>query len=431
MTRDSTQRLEPMYPDVLGAITGGTRISMDKLQCALGVFPRRTYVNQPVEVVLILQNMVDQNMQLKVGIQLPTQDRKGGPVVMDTPKKTVTLGLRPGEVGVLRMPVIPLPPTQPGTGFPVRVAVRYRTPAEGRAVRPPTGGAPPTVLSISAFKLQALREVEFSAHTWNKSAEIMTTYFDIAPKRAPLTQPNLQARYESLWTHEEMEEERELVRAHIPDAIRAAAGLTRSTVLRPMTHAVEERFADRGIPLHPGEALAIAKMITYTLDEGLELEPGFGVQESRWFQTLCQVLAHDPDLELADRGELAVRYLFEAALFDAIILGFSVIEPKVNEDLGDYAERVSYANRLLTWLAGEGEPDLVYAYLPLVMGGLVVNLFVTLKDDNPWTMLYDLREAYRGRIRLVTGEAAAVIKMMARLLDEAEDALKRSRIARP
>ena len=420
-----------MYPDVLGAITGGARISMDKLQCALGVFPRRTYVNQPVEVILILQNMVDQNMQLKIGIQLPNQDRKGGPVVMDTPKKTVALGLRPGEVGVLRMPVIPLPPTQPGTGFPVRIAVRYRTPSEGRAVRPPTGGAPPTVLSVSAFKLQALQEVEFSAHTWNKSAEIMTTYFDIAPKRVPLSQQNLQARYESLWTHEEMEEERELVRARIPDAIRVSAGLTRSTVLRPIIHAVEERFADRGIPLHPGEALAIAKMITYTLDEGLELEPGFDVQESRWFQTLCQVLAHDPDLELADRGELAVRYLFEAALFDAIILGFSVIEPKVNEDLGDYSERVSYANRLLSWLAGEGEPDLVYAYLPLVMGGLVVNLFVTLKEDNPWEMLYDLREAYRGRIRLVSGEAAAVIKMMARLLDEAEDALKRSRIARP
>ena len=120
-------------------ITGGTRISMDKLQCALGIFPTQTYMNQPVEVILILQNMVDQPMQIKVGLQLPSQDKKGHPVVIDADKKTLTLSMRPGEVGVLRIPIIPLPPTQPGTGFPVRVAVRYRTPNEGHAVRPPAG----------------------------------------------------------------------------------------------------------------------------------------------------------------------------------------------------------------------------------------------------------------------------------------------------
>ena len=58
------------------------------LQCAMGIFPQQTYINQPVELVLILQNMVDQNMQLKIGLQLPTEDRKGRPIVIDTPRKT-------------------------------------------------------------------------------------------------------------------------------------------------------------------------------------------------------------------------------------------------------------------------------------------------------------------------------------------------------
>jgi len=34
------------YPDVLGSITGGTRISMDKLQCALGHFSN-TNLHEP------------------------------------------------------------------------------------------------------------------------------------------------------------------------------------------------------------------------------------------------------------------------------------------------------------------------------------------------------------------------------------------------
>ncbi|MBI5667229.1 MAG: hypothetical protein HZC41_04405 [Chloroflexi bacterium] len=432
MMGDGSRKLEPLYPDVLGAITGGTRITLDKMQCALGIFPRRTYINQPAEIVLILQSMVDQNMQVKVGIQLPTQDKKGNPVVIDTAKKTVSLGMRPGEVGVLRLPIVPLPPTQPGAGFPVRVAVRYRTATEhSRYVRPPGGGAPPSVLSISQFKLQALREVEFAAHTWNQSAEIMTTYFDVVPKRIPLVNQDLKVSYESLWTHEEMAEERELVQAKIRDAVYVSAGLTKATVYKPVLQEVDDRFARRGLPLHPGEAKAIAKIITYALDEGMDLEPGFNAQDSRWFQTLCQVLAHDPDLERMNKGELAVKYLFDAALFDAIMLGFAVIQPKVKEDLGDIEERNNYATRLLTWFAGQGEADLSYAYLPLVLGGVVVNQFVTLREDNPWIMLDELREAYRGRARLVTGEAVAIFKMMGDLLDYAEDALRRSRVPRP
>jgi hypothetical protein len=420
-----------MYPDVLGAITGGTRISMDQLQCALGIFPQRTYINQPVEVILILQNMVDQNMQVKVGLQLPTQDKKGHPVVIDTPRKTLALGLRPGEVGVLRIPIIPHPPTQPGTQFPVRVAVRYRTAAPGRAVRPPAGGAPPSVLGVSSFKLQVLREVEFAAHTWNQSAEIITSYFDIAPKRIPPVEQDLQPRYESLWTHEEMREERQLVQAKVQDARRVGSGLTRSKVYIPLLQAVDDRFGNRGMPLHPGETQAIAKMMTYTLDEGLELEQGFAVEESRWFQTLCQVLAHDERVEDMDRGDLAISYLFEAALYDAVLLGFAVIQPKVREFLGDATERVSYANRVLTWFGGQGEPDLSYVYLPLALGGVVVNQLVTPRNENPWIMVDELRQAYRGRVRLVTGEAVAIFDMLDDLLTQAEESLRRSRIPRP
>ncbi len=429
--QESIHKLEPLYPDVLGSITGGTRISMDKLQCALGIFPTQTYMNQPVEVILILQNMVDQPMQIKVHLQLPSQDKKGHPVVIDTDKKTLALSMRPGEVGVLRIPIIPLPPTQAGTGFPVRVAVRYRTPNEGTPVRPPAGGAPPSVLSISSFKLQALREVAFSAHMWNESAEIITTYFDIAPRRTPPTGQDLQPKYESLWTMQEMVEERELVQAKLEDAQRVASSLTRNTVYIPMMMAVEEHFAERGMPLHPGEMRAIAKMMTYTMDEGLELEPGFSMEDSRWFITLCQVLAHNPDLEHIDRGELVTTYLFEAALYDAILLGFSTIDPKVKEDLGDMGERLNYANRVLAWFAGEGEPDPSYIYLPLAMGGVVVNMLVAAKDENPWLVVDQLTEANRGRARLASGEVATIFKVMDSLLNQAEDALRRARVNRP
>jgi len=46
-------------------------------------------------------------------------------------------------------------------------------------------------------------------------------------------------------------------------------------------------------------------------------------------------------------------------------------------------------------------------------------------------MILQLREAYRGRARLVTGEAAAIFSMLQELLDQAEDSLRRARVPRP
>ncbi len=422
---------EPIYPDVLGAITGGTRISMEHLQCALGVFPQRTFLNQPVEIVLILQNMVDQMMQVKVNIQMPKEDKKGNPIVIDTPRKMVTLGLRPGEVGVLHTPVIPRPPTNPGNKLPVRVAVRYRTARKGKRVRPFTGGPPPSIVAISPFKLQVLQDVKFTAETWHHSTDILTTYFDIAPKVMQEIPRELEARYEALWTHEEMATIQEPQLEHIAAARRVANGLTRTSIYLFLLDEVEERFAARGIPLHPGEATAIAKMMTYTLDEGLELEAGFEMEASQWFRVLCQVLAYDEAIEDMDRGELAVEYLFSAAFYDAIMLAFSVIEPKVKINLGTEAERADYANRAVAWLSGQGEPDLTYVYLPLTMGAILVNELANVRPDNPWTMIDMLRQALQGRRRLLIGEKAPLLNMTKRLLDIGEDMLRRSRVNRP
>jgi hypothetical protein len=432
MTPNDGIRFQPLYPDVLGAVTGGPRIYLEDLQCAVGIFPQQAYINQPIEVIIILQNMVDQNMSVKVAIRLPTEDKKGNPVVIDTDKPQITIGLRPGEVGVLRMPLVTHPPTQPGKGFPVRVAIRYRTAGPGVTIRPPGGGAPPSVLSVSPFKLQVLREIQFSGHTWNESAEIITAYFDIAPKRIPPSKQNLKPRYETLWAQEQMNQELELARANISVAQQIAVG-AHASAYGPFLEAAVERFANRGMPLHPGEAKAIAKMMAYTVDEAPSLEQDLDskLENTRWFQTLCQVLAHSDELKDMDRGELLVKYVFDAVLYEAVLVGFKVIEHRVAEDLGDRNERISYATRVAAWLAGQGQPDLNYVYLPLVLGGLAISRLVKHgMRENPWEIVDGLREASKGRMRLASGETVVVFQILNELLLASEKALNAQRIQR-
>lgn len=426
------RQFRPFYPDVLGAVTGGTRIALDKLQFALGIFPQQVYINQPFEALLILQSMVDAEMQVKVGIRLPTTDKRGGVAVIETPTPQITLKLGPGEVGILRAPIVGRPPTQPGKDFPLRLAVRYRVPENSHPVRPPAGGAPPSVLTISPFKLQVLRDVDFSGQVWNESSESISTTFELAPNRLPQAAPVPKMRYEALWTRDYMADETRLAMARIEDARQLAQSSLYSGTYEAFKVRVEERFAARGMPLHPGEVMGIAKIMAYVIDEAPLLEQ-IEPEETRWFMALCQVLAHDPDLiENMDRNDIIAQYVFDEVLYDAIFMGFHVLQTKVNENLGSKQERIEYANRLLSWWNGRSEPDLSYIYLPLVLAGVGVHRLVRhASRENPWELIDNLEEAMHGRIRLADTERVVVFDMLESLLDQTARGLRAQRIDRP
>jgi hypothetical protein len=423
-----------VYPDVLGGITGGGRIVIEDLQYAVGISPTQAFINQLLEIVVPLQSMIDQPLQVKVSVRLPSRDKKGNPVFMEAGKTTMTIGLRPGEVGVLRIPIIAHPPTPAGKGYRVQVSVRYRSPGNSIKVRPPDGGPPPSVLTISPFRMQVLQDIAFITKRPPKTTDAITATFDLAPKRLPRPDADsLKPKYDSLWATDQIQEEEELARARIGEARRIALGLGHPTSYWELLDEVKERFAERDMPLHPGEVTAIAKIMSYTVDEAPELEKQMSVESTHWFRTLCQVLAHDESIHDLPRGELLAKYVFDAILFDAIEMGFHVLQPKVKDKLGSSQERLNYANRLLTWFAGYGEPDLSYVYLPLVLAGLVVYRLVTLNvRENPWILIDDLTEAMQGRKRLEGNEESTIIfKMLDDLLEEQTRNVRSQRIERP
>ncbi|MDX1990912.1 MAG: hypothetical protein SF029_00890 [bacterium] len=423
---------EPIYPDVLGAITGGPRINMDALECAIGVFPKQAFLNQPCEVVLALQNMVDQPTQVKVALRMPTTDRRGNVVVMDTPKGQVSLTLQPGEAGILRLPVVALPPTKPGKDFPVRVALRYRTAQNANTIRPPGGGVQPSMLSVSPFKLQVLREVEYAAHKWNESTDILTVYFDVAPQKLDGAYDTLKPRYEALWTPEVMEQEVRQAVAFVPAVLEYATSAGFGSAYPSLLEAVTQRFAAREMPLYPGEAMAIAKMMAYTVDIAPMREPDVTVEDTRWFRGLCQLVGGDETLLDHDRNEIISHRLFEAVLYEAIMLAFPILQQRVKQHLGDREERVSYTHRVLTWFGGHGEGDLSYIYLPLVLCGLVVSRHVGHQNmENAWDIADALEDAYHGRIRLAAGATSEVFDMLYDLVEDYKRTLRYQRVERP
>lgn len=424
-------RFEPPYPDVLGAISL-VRISYDTFQAAVGIFPVQVFLNQPFEVVIILQSLIDQAQEIRLALQLPEKDGAGMPLEFQAPQRAANLHLEAGEVIAVRLPVVPVPPSQPGSGFSLGVRFQARPPRNFKLVRPLTGGAPPSILGVSPFKLLVLRDVQFAPAPVGQARETVYLTFDVNGRKLPAPPSNLQPIIERLWTKAQYPAERSAIAERLDEARRLATTLNPHAILEPLFDTVADTFAARGLPLHPGEALAIAKQLAYVIDASNERDGGALPQdEMRWFQSLCQILAAEPDVVNWPPGDLAAGPLFEALLYDAVVQGFSLVRLRVKTNLGDKNERIPYANRLLAWFTGQSEPDQAYIYLPLVLAGVAVNSLVVLQGENPWELLDAVEEAARGRVHLASRNVKEVFDLLDKLMVRATDELRRARIQRP
>jgi len=260
----------------------------------------------------------------------------------------------------------------------------------------------------------------------------LTVYFDLVPKNIPGHPDPLPPRYESLWTQEEFRQEVKLVRKYFDDAIEIAKPGPTAMLYSSFLNVVPEKFAVREMPLHPGETMAIAKMLSYTVEDAPGREPDVRIEETRWFRSMCQVMAADPELRDIERSELISKHVFEGILYEAILLAFKIVRSRVRENLGDREEQINYANRFMKWFGGHGEADLTYVYLPLVLGGIAIARTVRGGfGENPWDIVDELEEAYNGRRRLVSGEGEVVFNILLHLMEDYRAKLRASRIEHP
>ena len=170
-------------------------------------------------------------------------------------------------------------------------------------------------------------------------------------------------------------------------------------------------------------------MLTYTLSDAAA-EQNFDLEKTLWFQTLVRALAYDDRARSWPPEVLVSRYLFDAAVYDAILLAFKIIQPRVHERLGTAMERRDYARKVVAWLGNRAESEVSYIYMPLVLGGLAMNLAIGATLENPWIMIDQVGEAAEMRVRFAREDTRMIFDMLNLLLNRAEDELVRAHITR-
>ncbi|MBE7512782.1 MAG: hypothetical protein HS103_08195 [Anaerolineales bacterium] len=409
-------------PDVLGMITGGARATADVVSYAFAVHPLAITVGQAVEGLILLQNNCDKPITATVQLRLPRKDMAGRPMSLIVPREKLDVPLQPGETGLLHLPIAAMPPTQPSEGTILGVRVEAKPPRGYGWVRPPAGGRPASILSMSPFRLSILRGVGFTAH---EEGGFITRIVDIVEGQINAPAPVLAHRYETLWSARELPQEQARHTQLSEKATQFAGTISHSQILLPLIKQTEKVFSDSGLPLHPGEAVFIGKILAYTLEDGLEVQGICRVGESAWFQHLVGLI-EDP--LVTKQPDVLVEKIYMPLIRDGVRLGLKLVETVTGESLGSADDHRSYAQEVVSVLGRGDGIDLSHAYLPLVLAGVILNYDMRLTSENLWGNITALREAWRGRIKIIGSEFEWVAQVLSNLLHEAEQLLLHHKI---
>jgi hypothetical protein len=429
------------YPDVLGAITGGQRMSVDVLQLAAASRPRLPRAGQILELVLLVQNASDAPVELAVELALPEVDARKQRLrfVCDPPR--VRVPIQPAEAGVIVFPVRVHSDTAPSDDYRARFTLDLKITGKPARLRHAHGGGAfdPQDLPASAGPwFGALKSLRYDAAKLHGRA--LDVSFSLGPAQSATA--SLEARkvqYLSLWRAATAAQASTLLHLYTP-LLRGQIlpQLKRAQTLPPLIRATMTHFEKAGYPLDEAEATLVAKMmslileyaspddthhgyiaagrwaITPLLGRALDLE--HPPEAPRWLRALLRLVEQEPRAAQHVASAMAGPALFDL-LYDAAQLGFDVVQSATGEDVGSAEERDSFASGLIDLLRAGGPIDFSRAYLPLITGGLLINEYLLMPQERPADLLHGLAAALERREAALDPGDLPVYEITTLLLD--------------
>lgn len=410
------------YPDILGAISGGPRIELDAVQCAVTTRPDKVGLGQNFEVILLIQNTIDADVDVILEFALPQKDLNNQKGMIFAKATRLQVGLRPSEVGYITMPAACSPKTAPGqymVNFNIQVK---RLSKAANRIRLPHGGGG---FDLSALKtdtqnyIQNLRQLTFSMDTGGKRNHLQDT-FEILDKRGIAKLKELQPAWVSLWTMDDYMDDAMMFRHVQADLEAFIPKLTRGVVFQPLFQATQARFRESSYPLHVAEAIFITKILTLTVErtstQPLEkLDPR---DLPNWVSQLTKLVYQKKDA-LSQPAALLQRALYPAIVLDAIEHGFTMIKTVLREDFGTEEEMRDYGDMVVRALVGKTPLDFDHTYLPLVAAGVIANPQIVMPNEQVRESIHMLSQALKQRMPERVDDNAFIFGIVDNLIQRA------------
>ncbi|MBE0691043.1 MAG: hypothetical protein IH587_13070 [Anaerolineae bacterium] len=429
------------YPDVLGALTGGARVNMGVMQFALAINPAVIAAGRASEAMLLAQNTSEHKVEIAVLLHIPDQDAKRQKGRFISRSARVVVEVQPGEVGYVSLPFAVLPDAATSDQYKLSVDIDVRAVSSGKSarVRAQDGGVtfhPETISKEARPHYEMLQELKFTAHKPALRNALDATFAITEAHLAP--PPDLKAHWTSLWTLADAD--KRLLMLQYGDLMTAKVfpQLRRQRVYTALEEATKTHFTDAGYPLYEVEIALIAKMMTLILEYAAPKDSAHGfvaagdysiaplfqrllrdsnqeIKLPHWYSAFLQLLGQDERVvEHATR--IVPRTLYLPLLQDAVEHAFAMVQQVSGQSLGEQNEIVSYAEQLIEMLENKQGLTFQRVYLPLIMGGILINdkiLMTGEKQDDRVSQLVNILDERRAAM---TPDDADVLELTEQMI---------------
>jgi hypothetical protein len=437
---------QPKYPDVLGYITDVPPHTVGGVQVALALRPGVVRAGRHMEVIMLIQNTVDAPVDIAVELQAPEKDAAGKKGRFVAGKARLVVGVEAAEVGYVMLPVSTMPDTAVSEDYTLGMEIKVKQLKKGTTVRHPernTSFQPDTIPTDRQEKVQELKQLQFSTRKRGLlRSNTLEIPFAVSPGKVG-SLLDLKPGWVSLWTlqdHDDinvvLDKFREVLRDRVLPALKPEA------LFKPLAEKTAQRFQEAGYPLNETEVVFAVKMmlvlIEYARDTetrynplevgiyhvGALLQPrpehaadtSFSRELPRWLKAMLGAMARD---------ERVIRYpqralpfvAYDELLYDSLLHAFALVENVTGENLGTHEEMQRYAESVLQMLRQSNTMNFVYAYMPLILGGITIHDKVLLPNERLSDVLQELRIVLDHRENELTADNEMAFRIAQRIVD--------------
>jgi hypothetical protein len=353
------------------------------------------------------------------------------------------IGLRPAEVGYIKLPVACAAATAPHDGYKLGMAVQVKPLAKPQRIRQTNGGGPVNALNEAVqAEMEELGKLHFSTDKQFGLSDMLEVPFGVMSGRVG-HDVDPHPGWVSLWTMSDYDDPAGMFQSYAKLlAEHVLPKLTPEHMLEPLRQATLSNFEKAGYALKPAEALFIAKMLArvlqladpvhdlgdyradhvYNVLQTIHTHLGDGaeadgpVELPYWCQAMLRAIADNREAARHPVNIISQR-LYHDLLRDAVPLAIQLIENEVGTTLGSSEDAQNYTEQLIHQLNQSAGLAFDYVYMPLVMGGLICGSRVVIQREHLDDSIRGLQSALEVR-RAEQNEAnTPVFEMAGQILD--------------
>jgi hypothetical protein len=367
------------YPDVMNdALDARQRYESGAVQYLAEAPTQPTPAGQVVRVALVLQNVMDVSVKVALHTALPELNRKQRRLpqpFFQVFQPDITLTLSNGEVAELIIPIHIQPHVPPDT-YQFAIHVRAQAVQEGMRIRSSSGENRMGDLKIrhpQGMRITQLTPWGFEA----QESQSQPVQVAVAEAGEPPEEIDLKPQFNSLWTPEGWDIMPHARQEANDRRIYAVPELTVENLYLRFMERSQVFFGDVGVQLHVGEAIALARILTYTIT--------YLTSNADWQDILLVPIyaaAQLSEQPSDDTVWLVTEFAYTHVIDLATAISFTLVEEILGREPWSPTEQ-RLVREFITSCLDEGNPlPPEFLYLPLLLGGIAVAQEITFEGED-------------------------------------------------